>query len=104
SGVAQARRRALHLVDVGCLREQPQGEVLPAHQGWPEARRAGHARVDADHGDPGAFSCAAGRTVVKTLRAYWTGCSWFVRRRTHERLLTEELQSHLQLHIDDNLA
>ena len=61
---------------VGRLREQPQGEVLPADPGRPAPGRAGDPRVGAGHGDPGPLPRRRGNGregaagVAERLRGY----------------------------------
>src|SRR5262249_41829796 len=83
-------------------RAQPSGEVLPAHAGGPPPPGEGDARVAADGRSPRALPRAGG-AVMRRLRALWMrGLRPFHPAR-REREFQEEVESHLALHVEDNL-
>src|SRR5262245_19376546 len=88
---------------MGRLREQPQGEVLPADARRPEANRARDARMGADHRNPGALPCAARAGVMRRARALLLRLAAVVSPSRRDQDLARELESHLQMHVDDNM-
>src|SRR5580765_735773 len=86
---------------MGRFGEQPQGEVLPDHQAGQEGidrRGAGVAEGQRHHG---AFLGPARRIVMKALRRGWRRLLGSLSREKSD--LSDELQSHLEMQIDDNL-
>src|SRR5262249_13414525 len=105
----QAGTGRCHRLGMGRIRQQPQGQVLQAHAGRPQTCARGNARVGADHGDSGALPGAARAIVMRQLRAWLrrlanvSGLDTFSRGAQRDREFAEELESHLEMHIDDNL-
>ena len=101
-------QEGLIALGLGHVRQQPQGQVLPADQGRPEADRARHPAVGGDLGDHDALPAASedrepeGDSMKIRPRLVHRMAGVFAGRRA-ERELAAELDSHLQLHIDDNL-
>ena len=54
-GAAETRAGRPDRLGVGRVRQQPQGQVLQAHQGRPAANRARHPAVGSDLGDHDAL-------------------------------------------------
>src|SRR5207253_7227460 len=84
----------------GSLGKQPQSQILSPHASRPQPVEKGGASVGRDHGHhlpiPEARRAGLMRSVLVRL------AGWFSRSR-REREWTAEFESHLQLHIDDNL-
>ncbi|MPY88129.1 MAG: FtsX-like permease family protein [Luteitalea sp.] len=59
--------------------------------------------MGSNHRDPRAVPVTGGRAVVRRLRAAARRLRGLLRRRSLDRELAEELESHLQLHVDDNI-
>ena len=59
-GAAEAGAGGLDRLRVGGLGEQPQGEVLPAHPGWPAPARPGGSRLGAGDGHSRALPLVVG--------------------------------------------
>src|SRR5689334_20649742 len=88
---------------MGYLGKQPQGEVLQAHSRGPQTTRARSQRVESDHRHPRAVFRTSGGSVMRQLRAWLWRCKRLFRKDARERELADELESHLQMHIDDNI-
>ena len=82
-GAAQARAGRRHRGRLGRVRQQPQGEVLPADAGRAQAHRAGNPRVAADVGDSRPVS--VGRRTVVMRRAARVAPAYLVVHRPHPR-------------------
>src|ERR671912_1541219 len=87
---------------MGRVREQPQGEVLQPDPCRPETGRNRRPRVGTDDGDSGPVPSDR-EAVMRPLRGFLMRVRGFLFRSSAERELSAELESHLQLHIDDNL-
>src|SRR5262249_57348930 len=61
------------------------------------------AGVGADHRDPRALPGGEGAHVMRPLRAFLLRLAAVFTRSRAERDMADELESHLQLHIDDNI-
>src|SRR5712692_5035126 len=59
--------------------------------------------MGADHGNPGPLPLASRRIRMRTLRAWLSRFAGLFNRERHYREFAEEAESHLQMHIDDNL-
>src|SRR5271156_3168451 len=88
---------------MGRLRQQSQSQVLQAHARRPQATRIRSPRVGTNHGNPGALPLAGARVVMPALRSFFARLAGVFTGQRRDRELTDELESHLQLHIDDNL-
>src|SRR5262245_56448302 len=89
---------------MGRVGEQPPGPVLPPDPRGPPAARAGSARLGALRSNHGAVPRPRGGGGMRRLRAAWTRLRSLLARERLERELADELESHLQMHIDDKLA
>src|SRR3989475_11847609 len=49
------------------------------------------------------MTCNRGRGIMRRLRAWLVRLTGLFTKRRRERELAEELESHLQMHIEDNL-
>src|SRR6185436_49344 len=103
SGSAQARAGRLYRVGMGRLGEQPQGQVLHAHARGPETARKAGAGVGADDGDHRAVLRFRRGTLMRAMRATLVRLASIFDRDRLDRELAAELESHLAMHIDDNL-
>src|SRR6266550_1715097 len=100
---AQAGAGGLHFLRVGHLRQQSQSEVLQA-----DARRAqtigeGSARVGANHGNSGAVPVSRKGICMRKFRALLLRLGGLFRRSRRDEELAAEMESHLQMHVEDNL-
>src|SRR5215472_5817372 len=59
--------------------------------------------MGAGHGNPGAVSCSPGAVIMKTLRAFFVRLSGWFRKRNREQEMMDEFESHLQMHMADNI-
>src|SRR5690348_11346718 len=59
--------------------------------------------MGADHGNPGAVSGPRKGIRVRRLRALFFRLAGLFRKDLRDRDLAAEMDSHLQMHIDDNL-
>src|SRR5689334_11501724 len=89
---------------MGYLGKQPQGEVLQAHSRGPQTTRARSQRVESDHRHPRAVFRTSGGSVMRQLRAWLWRVKGLFFKSARERELADELESHLQMHIDDNIC
>ena len=90
----------------GRFREQPQGEILRADQGGEEATGARGARLGADDGDRGAVYDGDRRVGMRGLRGFLgavVGVFSPARRERAGREFEEEIESHLAMHVEDNM-
>src|SRR5207245_2459587 len=101
-GTAQARAGRVHRLRMGRLGAQPAGQVLPAHAGGSTPGGEGDARVGADGDHPRALPRAQA-VVMRPLRALWARVLGLFDRDRREREFAEELESHLEMHVEDNL-
>src|SRR5690242_8669959 len=88
---------------MGSFRQQSPGKVLQAHPCRQKAARKRGPRVGANHGHCGPLLCAAGRDLMRKLRASLLRLAGLFRKSARDVDLAAEIESHLQLHIDDNL-
>lgn len=88
---------------MGRLREQPQGEVLQAHRRRQTPGRPRTARVAGDHRHHCPLLRTRRRNSVRALRVLLLRLGNFLGQSRREREFQEELEAHLQMHIDDNL-
>src|SRR6185369_14432085 len=87
---------------MGRLGKQPQGEVLQAHPLRTQTTRKRNQRVEPNHRDRRAVFRTGGGLVMK-LRAWLLRFKGLFLKDARERELADELESHLQMHIDDNI-
>src|SRR5271156_3496669 len=88
---------------MGRLRQQSQSQVLQAHARRPQATRIRSPRVGTNHGNPCSLPLAGARVVMPALRSFFARLAGVFTGQRRDRELTDELESHLQLHVDDNL-
>src|SRR6185369_3883062 len=88
---------------MGRLGEQPQGEVLQAHSLGPETTRKRSKRVEPDHRNRRTVLRHPGGTVMRKLRAWLLRFKGLFLTHARERDFADELDSHLPMHIDDNI-
>ena len=92
----------------GCLGQQPESEVLPAHQGWAEASAQRGRGVGADDRDRRAILFVERGIVMRVLRPLRPLRALLLRfaglfRGDRDRGFDDELESHLAMHIDDSV-
>src|SRR5260221_4317953 len=87
---------------MGTVGEQAAREVLPAGPGRRGAGGEGGARLAADGGHARALLGGRG-LVMRRLRALWVRAASLFGRARRERELDEELASHLEMHVEDNV-
>src|SRR5689334_18610544 len=88
---------------MGYLGKQPQGEVLQAHSRGPQTTRARSQRVESDYRHSRAVFRPSRGSVMRQLRAWLLRVKGVFFKSARERELADELESHLQMHIDDNI-
>src|ERR1700742_2034587 len=87
---------------MGRVREQSQGQVLQADRGRPQAAAAADGRMAGNFRHCGPLSVSQG-VVMKALWVLWSRITGLFRKNWRERELAAEFESHLQMHIDDNI-
>src|SRR5262249_8207547 len=104
-GAGQARTGRLHRLGVGSVGQQSQGQVLQTDARRPQTARPGHAQMGDHDSDSGALLCSAPRVTmnVRKIRGWLARLFGLLNRARREREFAEELESHLALHIEDNL-
>src|SRR5262245_4619593 len=105
SGSAEARTGRLHHFGVGHIGQQSQGQVLQINARRPQTARPGNSEMGDNNRDPGALLRSAGGVVmnVRQIRGWLARFFGVLNRGRREREFAEELESHLQMHIEDNL-
>src|SRR6185295_203782 len=88
---------------MGRFRKQPQGEVLQTHTLGPQTTRTRNERMESDDRNRRPISHARGGAVMRQLRAWLLRFKGLFLKDARERELADELESHLQMHIDDNI-
>src|SRR5207253_7162448 len=78
-------------------------QVLPADARRAQAAGKGSARMGADHGNSRAVSGYWKGIRMRQLRALFFRLAALFRKAQRDRDLAAEMESHLQLHIEDNL-
>ena len=101
--LAEAGAGRVDHLRVGPFREQPQGQVLQAHARGTQAARAGNPGLGGDDRDPGAIPGSLGGPGMKGLRAWLRRVAGLLPNERRERELADEIESHLQMHVDDNI-
>src|SRR5262249_3744236 len=93
-----------HRRRLGHLGAQPQGALLQDHESRPQAADAGNETLGAGDRRPRALPEAVGGSGMRRLRAALTRLLAFVSGRDRaSEAFDAELESHLQLHVDDNV-
>src|SRR3954468_22994894 len=88
---------------MGGVRKQPQGEVLPPDPRRPQTAGEGSAGLGTDHRHPRPLSRRARKPVMRSIRAWLLRLRGMFGGAAADADLAAELESHLQLHIDDNI-
>src|SRR5262249_18957506 len=90
---------------VGHIGQQSQGQVLQINARRPQTARPGNSEMGDNNRDPGALLRSAGGVVinVRQLRGRLARVFGLFNRKRRERDFAEELESHLAMHIEDNL-
>src|SRR5262245_30120285 len=106
SGSAEARTGRLHHFGVGHIGQQSQGQVLQINARRPQTARPGNSEMGDNNRDPGALLRSVGGVVmnVRQLRGWLMRLSGLFHGARREREFAEELESHLAMHIEDNLG
>src|SRR5262245_22067444 len=105
SGSAEARTGRLHHFGVGRIGQQSQGQVLQVNARRPQTARPGNSEMGDNNRDPGALLRPAKGVVmeIRRVRGLLVRLLGLVNRKRREREFGEELESHLAMHIEDNL-
>src|SRR5882724_10581478 len=82
--------------------KQSQSKVLPAYSRRTQAAQAGNGAVGGSLNHRGAISRGQG-VLMKVLYTLWARLTGLFRKSWRERELAQEFESHLQMHIDDNI-
>src|SRR5450631_1365709 len=88
---------------MGPFREQSQGQVLQPDACGQEAISSGSTRLGTDHRYSRAIPRARRGSRMKKLRTWMFRLAGLFSKTNHEQDLAAEIESHLQLHIDDNI-
>src|SRR5215510_14396933 len=90
---------------MGHLGQQSQGQVLQINSRRPQTARPGNSEMGDNNRDPGALLRSAGGVMmnVRLIRGWLARFFGMLNRGRREREFAEELESHLALHIEDNL-
>ena len=100
--LAQARAGGLHRLRVGRLGQQPEGQVLQAHASRAASRSS--SRRASGSGRPRSSPASSRRRGIARegrARASSLGSPDSFGRDRQERDLSEELEAHIQMHVDD---
>src|SRR5215470_17068924 len=105
SGAAEARTGRLHRFGVDRIGQQSQGQVLQINARRPQTARPGNSEMGDNNRDPGALLRSAGGVVmdVRQIRGWLMRLFGLFHGDRREREFAEELESHLAMHIEDNL-
>src|SRR5262245_49277157 len=105
SGAGQARTGRLHRLGLGRVRQQSQGQILQTDARGPQTAGERDGEMGDDDRDSGALLCSAAGVMmnVRQLRGYLVRFFGLFLRARREREFDEELESHLAMHIEDNL-
>src|SRR3954465_5864176 len=87
---------------MGHVREQSQSQVLSAHGGRPQTAQAGNSGLAGSVSDCGAVSGGKG-IFMKALWRVWARVTGLFRKNRRDREMAQEFESHVQMHIDDNV-
>src|SRR5487761_695151 len=88
---------------MGSFDQQSQGKILQADACRPETTGTRCARVGANCGDRCAVFIAGRGAHMRALRAWLSRFGGLFGRQRRDRELADEMESHLQMHIEDNL-
>src|SRR5277367_687335 len=88
---------------MGRLGQQSESQVLQTYARRAQATRKGSARMGADYRHPRAIPVVEGTAVMNWMRSFLLRLGNLLRKERLERDLENELASHLELHIADNL-
>src|ERR1043166_836020 len=88
---------------MGRFGKQSQGQVLQTHALRSQTTRKRRDGVEPNHRDCRALSSKSRGGVMRKLRALLLRCKGLFLKDARERELSDELESHLQMHIDDNI-
>src|SRR5262249_7021773 len=90
---------------VGHIGQQSQGRVLQINARRPQTARPGNSEMGDNNRDPGALLRFAGGVMmnVRQIRGWMARFFGLFNRKRRERDFAEELESHLAMHIEDNL-
>src|SRR5438309_2277141 len=87
----------------GHFRQQPQSQILQAHARRAQTIGQRSAPVGADHGDSGALPGPRKGIRMNPVRSWVLRLGELFRKERREKDLAAEIESHLQMHIEDNL-
>src|SRR6267142_428195 len=93
----------LHFRRVGNLRQQSQSQVLQIDARRTQTVGKRSPRLGADHGNSGALPRSRKGIRMRPLRVLFIRLAELFRKGPREHDLTAEMESHLQMHIEDNL-
>src|SRR5450759_4183489 len=88
---------------MGSLGEQSQSQVLPPDARGPETTGEGSPQLGTDDRDPRPVPLARRGHRMRRLRAWALRLAGLFPHELRDQDLAAEMDSHLQLHIDDNL-
>src|SRR5262249_35692925 len=103
SRASETRTRGLHLLRMGPLRQQPQSQILQVDPRGQETAPARGSAMGTDHCHPGTLPGPRRGAFVRGLRAWFLRLAGLFRQQRRDQEFAAELESHLQMHIDDNL-
>src|SRR5205823_12554481 len=100
---AEAEAIRLQLHREKHYRQQPQSQILQAHARRAQTIGQRSARVGADHGDSSALPGPRKGIRMSPVRSWVLRLGELFRKERREKDLAAEIESHLQMHIEDNL-
>src|SRR5687768_11585041 len=88
---------------MGNLRKQSQGKILSSDQRGSKATRQGNTPMGPDQRNCRALPQPGRRSRMKPLRRWLARLNGLFQKNRQDADFAQELESHLQMHIDDNL-
>src|SRR5260370_42102701 len=85
------------------LGQQSQSQILQAHAGGTETTPERSPGMGTDNHDPRALFVTGREVFMRQLRTWCLRFAGLVHKEQRDCDLAEELESHLQMHIEDNL-
>src|ERR1700726_4189382 len=88
---------------MGSLGQQSQSQILQAHAGGTETTPERSSGMGTGNRDPRALLVTGREVLMRELRAWCLRFTGLFQKERRDHELAEELESHLQMHIEDNL-